>query len=255
MTKPLLVSVAALALSVVALVLSLGSRGDAPAGDRPLPSDDNGASASARSTVRDDSDDSDVGLRRRVAALEADLVALRRRIGTTPGGGGQPTSALTAASQVEREEAEAALLDAIDGDPEVREKLEGLVSESLRKENERRWESRRARWEERGQERLDALAEEASLRPEQKSKLSAMLSAEREEMTALFQKAREESGGRREMRDQLRELRARTDENARAVLDDDQVPAYEAMREDEGPGRGRRGRDRERNEQRTPDER
>ncbi len=245
MSKPVLLSALALLCSIAALLLSLTS-GGAPSETSAATS--RGASEAPRATRQPDrsstsaGSESDVGMRRRLAALEAEVAALRRRLGASPSTAALAADALSSSSSPEEQrEAETALLDAIESDPEVREKLEDLVSEGLQKREERRWENRRARWEERAEERLADLAEDASLRPEQVTKLSAMLSAEREEMTALFQKAREEGGGWREMREQARELRGRTDDNASALLDEDQLPAYQAMREEERPGRrGRR---------------
>lgn len=249
MNKPLALAGVALVFSLASLFLSLrsGSDEDPASGAEPAAASTRADRATTRATPG--GGDSDVGLRRRVAALEAEVAALRRGL-PAASGSASPVGALASASASERAPAEEALLQAIEDDPEVRERLEDLVSESLKKQDERRWQNRRTRWEERAQERLDELAEKASLRPEQVTKLSAMLSAEREEMSALFQKAREEGGGWREMREQLRELRERTDENARAVLDDEQLPAYEAMREEDRPGRGRRGRNRDRSDER-----
>jgi hypothetical protein len=124
------------------------------------------------------------------------------------------------------------------GGPVVADRAEGTgvlglaVQQELDRREDARTGERDARAHARLVEKLDALDKTAKLSAEQKLKLTTMLDAEQQEIRQLFRDARD-SGDFATVREQVRVLRAHTDENALAVLEDDQKTAYANMREEE----------------------
>ena len=186
-------------------------------------------------------------LEARVRALEAE-VRLLRSGGAAPGGvpAEVPLVGARRASQAlaRADEADdgAVSVEAPEvAETELRAHLATVLDEELQKRDEQRWEARRARWAQRQDERLQELAQRLSLSDDQQQKLSAMLAAEREEIGAVMQRASAEMGWR-EARREVRDIRRRTDENAKAILDDEQAQAYDGMRSEDFFA-GRRGQD------------
>ncbi len=123
--------------------------------------------------------------------------------------------------------------EAIEADPEVREKITSLVRDELEAERDERWERRRERWAERSEQRLDELNEQLALSPSQRTQLAAVLSDERDVLGELFRAARED-GSWMEAREQADGIKAANDQRARDALDDEQYTGWQAMRaEDE----------------------
>lgn len=137
------------------------------------------------------------------------------------------------------EEAQGAVLDVLDSDdPQVRERLDALVRDSLEEEREQRMERRRERAEQRAAERLDQLANDANLTRAQVDELDAALAQEREEIFAIFRAARED-GSWNEARQKAGEIRTGTDEKVAELLSEGQLDAWNAMREEDAQRRGR----------------
>jgi hypothetical protein len=127
-------------------------------------------------------------------------------------------------------------------DPVVQERMRKLVAEqeqALRDEERGR---RQAAWEERTSKRLDELANQVSLTPQQVDALFAIMTASRDKIGETFRAARETHDfGQAE--DQIEQHEKQADDEARGLLDAKQYEAYEAMRADEAQRRGWGGRE------------
>lgn len=128
-----------------------------------------------------------------------------------------------------------------DRQPVMRQELSALVAQELRDAEQRRRDDRRARREAHAGERLQAFLEEVDLDADRAQKLGAILAGERAEIDALVQRARDDDDWRG-LREEIERVRGSSDENAKALLDDDELAAYRAMREDEPFRRPPRGR-------------
>jgi flagellar basal body-associated protein FliL len=115
---------------------------------------------------------------------------------------------------------------------EARARIQELVKDEMQQAERERDAQRTERWRARTKEKVDALAAEAKLDAEQQQKLTLMLDAETQEIRQMFRDARD-SGDFASVREQVRTLRAHTDENALAILDEEQKKAYAAMRDEE----------------------
>jgi len=205
-------------------------------------------------------------LSRRVDALEREVRELREARDSAaqteapsvaaargePAGAGRPSA--SPREQVEawnaREgKAVDAVLDVLDSDePEVRERVSGLVRQELEDAKQQEREQRQARRLEREEERTRELASSLGLDAATGETFVKTLVGEREKMMELFGKAREE-GSFDEAREQVEGMRAETDMKMRKLLSDKQFEAYVASRDEEGGrwgggggGRGRGGR-------------
>ncbi len=220
-------------LSGLALLIAIGALGVAWSG-RP---DDDERGPRTASGEPAPAGPGDAALARRVASLERELRELK--------------SALPARVHAVRAGAGGAYgaTDADTGGPvppddeppaEVEARIAEVVSEQLEQREEERWAKRSQRWATRQDEQVEALREHAGLSAEVSATLGTMLGAEREQIMALFKSGRDEMRWS-EMRQKTDEIRAETDANVKALLDDEQYEAYEAMRAEE---RGRWGRGR-----------
>ena len=131
--------------------------------------------------------------------------------------------------------------------PEVREKIQGLVRDELAIEREERHKRRAERMKERAREEASEFAQELGLSSESTEAFSEYIVAEREKAMELWRSARDSEVPREEVRAQLEELRKETDREVAVLLDEDQYKDYLAKREEEaerfrGGGRGRGGR-------------
>lgn len=112
-----------------------------------------------------------------------------------------------------------------------RTSIQELIRDELQQAERARDDRRAERWRARTQEKLDALAQDGHLNQEQRQKLTMMIDAEQQEIRQLFRDARD-NGDFSSVRDQVRALRAQTDENALAILHENQEKAYLDMREE-----------------------
>jgi hypothetical protein len=179
----------------------------------------------------------DVALARRVDVLEREVRVLRREVQILGEDG-----AFGAGRAVDAQglDVDKQALASVSPPRIVEEKLQELVQRELQAENARRWESRRDRMIEHEREHVSALKSEHDVDEKTATQIEEMLQAENEQIAALFQSAREEGGGRRELRAKAREIRAETDENVRALLNEEQALAWDEKRLSER-GRGRDG--------------
>lgn len=129
--------------------------------------------------------------------------------------------------------------------PEVREKIQGLVRDELAIEREERHKRRTERMKERAREDATEFAQELGLGSESTEAFSEYIVAEREKAMELWRSARDSDMSRDEIRAQMEELREETDREVAVLLDEDQYKDYLAKREEEAErfrGRGRGGR-------------
>jgi hypothetical protein len=185
--------------------------------------------------------DVDPSLAERVDRLEREVAGLRER---RRRGGGPRVAALmprevdmpapgAPAPGGDPIDPEALVAEGLASDaPEVQEQLRAAVSAELERERDERWQRRSERWKEDARERLTALADEVALDETEVVKIGSMLDAERDEISALFRTARQD-GTFREARREAVAARERTDENVRALLDDDKYDGWQKMRERE----------------------
>lgn len=236
-------------LSVLALILSLAALGVAISGGGPSSSQE-----PTEAALRREGDDHPPSLRTQ-DQLEARIRRLEKQMQTLVLANEKLLGGAGIAQKPRRQTSTVggALADTqTEGSSEVpsegsatQEKMSVLVADEIRKFEKQRWEDRRTRFAQAQEERLAELADAAGLTSTQKAKLSQMLAAEREEIGALVERARTDMSWR-ETRREARAVRARTDENASALLDEDQLEQYQNMRDEEPyAGRGFRGPRRE----------
>jgi galactokinase len=187
-------------------------------------------------------------LEARVAVLEAQVQELQANPGARAGRGGS-LAASTAGRGARRGRTvdvqddeprqdrggrlEERLVEALaTEDPEVRERLSGLVKETMEEQRAERQAMRRERMVERAEERLADLASEADLSDKQFDQLGELMEAEREQIFDLFGRARENMDFD-SARDEARALREASDAKVAELLQGEQLEAYQKMREEE----------------------
>ncbi len=239
--------IAALALSAVALVVSLTRDGGAapepapaePATDRP---------DRAEVAAQDDG---------RLSSLEMELSRLMKRVDTLERAGlprpGEPAQAMTTEQQAQQLQALRADVDALlTGEPLGTEEGRKRLKEVLRSVQDEmfadRAQQREAQQAQGRADRVRRFVEEARLSATQAQDLTRLLDDEAEKRRSLWDARRgaNAAGGQpggvspgQQMRDQMRALRAATDASAKSILGADQYTQYEAMRSEErGGGRG-----------------
>ena len=193
--------------------------------------DGDGDRTRARADRRERSRDGSV--EDRVAALEDEVDDLRRELGRQRMGAGARLP-------------EARSFDEGDEPPDgpLADQVRAIVEEEREAEQERRQEQRRERWAQRTEERLDELVARAGLSPEHRESISALWTTEREQMMAMFQEARAGDRDFGEIREALGKLRETTDQEAQALLSEEQYAAYQDLRPRGPGGGGGRGRGR-----------
>lgn len=97
-----------------------------------------------------------------------------------------------------------------------RTQIAAFVVGEIQKFEKEKWEERRTRFAVAQEYRLHVLAESTNLTVQQKERLGPILSAEREELGALLERARSDMNWRQTRRG-MRALRSRTDENVSAL--------------------------------------
>ncbi len=176
-----------------------------------------------RGAPGDDAAAPDTTLEARVAKLEREVATLRRQAALSAGrrvasAGGDP---------------QAALAEELDS-PELDSTVRDIVADERERE-------RSERWERRSQRALQRLADAGGLNDEQQTAIGALWDSERKRITPLFLEAR---SGERDFDDVIKDveaIREETDAEAKKVLDDAQLAAYEDNRPRGPGGRGRGG--------------
>lgn len=167
----------------------------------------------------------DEALRRRVAALEAEVDALRRTVASIRRG--SPASAGRSARGPQT-------VTATVGDDDRAPRLEG-VKRVVRDEMEQMREDRRGRREarmvERLEQRLAAFNSAAGLSDSQARTVGRLLREEQGQVLVAFREARKDMTWEA-ARAEVEALRERTDERVAEALEPGQLPAYEAAREE-----------------------
>jgi len=126
-----------------------------------------------------------------------------------------------------------AVMDLLESDdPVLRERFRAVLQEEQQTLFEERREQQLTRQAERSHERVTQLAARAQLSEQQVSWMNDTLDAEREQVSDVFAKAREDQNFP-EARDKVRQIRAATDEQVKAQLRGDQFSAYQDMREED----------------------
>jgi hypothetical protein len=126
-----------------------------------------------------------------------------------------------------------ALMDLLESDdPVLRERFRSVLQEEQQNLFEERREQQQARQAERSHERVTKLAARVQLSDQQVSWLNDALDAERDQVSDVFAKAREDQNFP-EARDKVTQIRATTDEQVKAQLKGDQFSAYQDMREED----------------------
>jgi hypothetical protein len=175
-------------------------------------------------------DRSDWEMDDRVAELEAEVASLRAEVRTIRMRAGA-SAAFGAGGDDPILELE---------DPAVAESVREIVAEEREREREQEMERRRERAQERMNEALEELVAQANVNADQREKIGTLWNDERDQMFSLFAEARSGDRDFRDIREEARQLRRNTDEQAKAMLSDEQYQVYEELRP-RGPGRGGRG--------------
>jgi len=170
--------------------------------------------------------DREAPLETRVEALEAEVARLHREL-----------AALRVRSRVEHAPRPASSSRA---QSEVREEVTAVLAEEREAEQQRRIDRMQERVAERIDEALVQLSDRGALSTDQRQTIAAAWSAEGEQIGELLAQVRAEGGGFREVREQAREVRRRTDARIEETLTEDQVAVYREVRQEQWPfGRGR----------------
>ncbi len=111
-------------------------------------------------------------------------------------------------------------------------KVQEAVRSELRRIDDEREQSRDERRAQRVKDKVAEFAAAQQLPPATTTTLTNMLVAEQAELRQIFQDARENDSFDG-VRDRVRELRKKTDDNASALLEDDAKAAFSDMREQE----------------------
>ncbi|HEY3451439.1 MAG TPA: hypothetical protein VGK67_34085 [Myxococcales bacterium] len=248
MTK--LLGIAALALSVVALGVSLTRGGGPPAPEgaaSPPPVD---RAARAEGGGQDDG---------RLSQLELEISRLMRRVDALERAGvtrpGEPATAMTTEQQAKQLQALRTEVDALlTGEPlgteEGRKRLKDVVRAVQDEMFADRAQQREIQRDQERSDRLKKFIEEARLSSTQAQDLSKLLDDESAQRKAWSDARRAANGAGagaagepvasgQQAREQMRTLRQTTDATAKAMLSAEQYTQYETMRsEDRGGGRG-----------------
>lgn len=115
---------------------------------------------------------------------------------------------------------------------EPQEGVQALVRSELQRVEAEREDERESRRRQRTSERVQAFAIAQKLTPEQQESIANLVVAEQQEIGQLFRDARENDAWEG-VRDQVRELRKATDDNAKALLAPEQMEAFAALRDEE----------------------
>lgn len=110
--------------------------------------------------------------------------------------------------------------------------VQDIVRRELQRAEDEREQARDARRQQRVVERVQTFATEHQLTAAQQQSMTTMLTAEQQEIRQVMQDARDNDSFDG-VRDRVREIRRSTDENVKAVLDDDQMKAFATTREEE----------------------
>ena len=178
-----------------------------------------------RSDRADFDDDAPRGdLQARVEKLEDEVKSLRRQLAIV----GRGRVAIDGAAGDSED------LETVTDSPELDSAVRDIVADERQRERDERFR----RFSERALERL---TEDAGLSTTQSDAIAALWDTEREKLMPLIVAAREGDRDFDEVRDEAEAIRIETDTEARKVLSEAQLAAYEEHRP-RGPG-GRRGRD------------
>lgn len=138
------------------------------------------------------------------------------------------------------------VLDPLDPEaaPQVREAIQGFVRDELAIAREERRVKRAERMKQHTVEEISEFAKLARLDKESETQLVEHISTEREKMMTIWQEARESDTPREQLQQKMKTLRAETDHEVSAILDEDQYKLYTEKRAEELErfGQGRRGR-------------
>jgi hypothetical protein len=181
----------------------------------------------------------------RLARLEAQLLKaqVNQKLAGAPGKSGVMNPYGEGPEKLVATEGQAAkqsdVLEVLESyDPQVRDRLKAVIQEEQDRLRDERWEMRNQRWAERTQKQIADFSEKAGLSAEQSAEISTLLNSERDQISALFQNARQDmSFG--EARNKARELRENNDAKAKEILDEGQYTAFMDMRAESGFGGGR----------------
>jgi hypothetical protein len=198
-----------------------------------------GSARTARASVPADQDRARLSVDDRVAELEQRVEDIERELRLVRmRGAAVPHRGL--ADEDPSSEAGAA-------DPALEASVREILAAERERERDAESERRRERWQSRSNEILDELVRRVHIDATQRERLAELWNGEREQLAELFAGAREGEADFRALRQQARALRTSTDEQAQAILDAEQLEAYEELRprggrgEGRGEGRGPRG--------------
>lgn len=237
--------ISAMALSVLALVVSLVRGGGEKGADPAAPAVAEPRAPRAEGGGMDDG---------RLAALEDELSRLMKRVDALERSGlprpGEPTSVMTSEQQVKQLQALRTDVDALlTGEPlgtdEGRKRLKEVVRAVQDEMFSERTQQRQAQQDQERADRLKKFVDEARLSSTQAQDLTRLLDDESARRKALWDARRtagSEGGGLtgQQVREQMRTLRQTTDDGAKAMLSPEQYTQYESMRSEDrrGPGGG-----------------
>ena len=234
---------ASLGLSVLALVIALlGSRGE------PVPPPAHEPAADAFTSLELEA------IERRVESLEQTSLSLSKRLMlleqrpmAASDGGGVALAPASLAAEVEQLRSEVRgmiageALQSQGGRDYLKEAVRS-VQEEMRTEQREQRQQQRLQAQEQAQagraERLRQFVSDAKLSYSQEQELTRRMQGEDAQRQALFDAVRAGTKSPRDARQEVRQLRQRTDKELAAVLDESQRMQYEEMRREERPRGG-----------------
>lgn len=166
-----------------------------------------------------------------VADLRERITVLEQRVSTAPSA--WKTTAVSTGAEVANADGVPApvvdaTVDALKANPAVQQ----LVRSEMDKAEADRETARTERFKQRTREKIDTFAKDNALNEEQHSQILTMVDAEVTELRSMFKDARD-TGDFASARTQAQTLRVKTEENAKAILDDKQFEAFKVARDEE----------------------
>lgn len=186
---------------------------------------------------------------RRVAALEARVVALTRRLDTLGERGSERQGRRRVEVEAEprvgtdsdevvslREDVDALLTGEGIDTPEGRQKVSALVEKAQEEAREKRWERRRAARDEAQQTWLEEFSAKSGLDEATSAALGEVLRAQSEKRREVFRAVRDGDGSMEDARRDAVAMREATEAKVKELLTEEQFQAYEASREERSRG-------------------
>lgn len=120
-----------------------------------------------------------------------------------------------------------------EADPRVRQAVQGLIRDELEIERQERELRRNERMKERTREEIAEFAKAHNLDSRSEELLLEQVNAEREQIRDLWRSMRDGDAKPEDMREQMTQIRAKTETEAESILEKEQFDAFKKQRQEE----------------------